>query len=56
MGRKIGTIIGVILAIWVAFMAVGWIFAMVKTFLIVGLIAVAVVAVVSLVAGRSRHA
>ncbi|MDR2983372.1 MAG: hypothetical protein LBV34_00890 [Nocardiopsaceae bacterium] len=54
MGRKIGTILGVILAIWVAFMAVGWIFAMVKTFLIVGLIAVAVVVVVSLVAGRSR--
>jgi hypothetical protein len=53
-GRKIGTILGVILAIWVAFMAVGWIFAMVKTFFVVGLIAVAVFVLVSLVAGRPR--
>jgi hypothetical protein len=53
-GRKIGTILGVILAVWVAFMALGWIFAMVKTFLIIGLIAVAVFIVVSLVAGRPR--
>ena len=54
MGRKIGTIVGVISAIWVAFMALGGIFAMVKTFLIVGLIAVAVFIVVWLVAGRRR--
>jgi hypothetical protein len=53
MGRKIGTILGVILAIWVAFMALGWILAMVKTFLIIGLIAVVFV-IVSLVAGRAR--
>jgi ABC-type bacteriocin/lantibiotic exporter with double-glycine peptidase domain len=55
MGRKIGTILGVILAIWVAFMAAGWIFAMVKTFLIVGLIAVVVFVIVSLAAGRPRR-
>ena len=55
MGRKIGTILGVILAIWVAFMAAGWIFAMVKTFLIIGLIAVVVFIIVSLAAGRPRH-
>ena len=55
MGRKIGTILGVILAIWVAVMAAGWIFAMVKTFLIVGLIAVVVFIVVSLAAGRPRR-
>jgi len=55
MGRKIGTILGVILAIWVAFMAVGWIFAMVKTFLIVGLIAVVVFITVTLVAGKPRR-
>jgi hypothetical protein len=55
MGRKIGTILGVILAIWVAFMAAGWIFAMVKTFLIIGLIAVVVFVIVSLAAGRPRR-
>jgi hypothetical protein len=54
-GRRIGTILGVILAIWVAFTALGWIFAMVKTFLIVGLIAVAVFIVVWVAAGRSRR-
>jgi hypothetical protein len=54
MGRKIGTILGAILAIWVAFMAFGWILAMVKTFLIIGLIAVVVFVIVSLVAGRAR--
>lgn len=54
MGQKIGTILGVILAIWVAFMALGWMLAMVKTFLIIGLIAVFVFIIVSLVAGRAR--
>jgi L-asparagine transporter-like permease len=54
-GRKIGTILGVILAIWVAFMALGWIFAMVKTFVIIALIAVVVFIVVSLAAGRPRR-
>jgi hypothetical protein len=53
-GKKIGTILGVILAIWVAFMALGWILAMVKTFLIIGLIAVVVFIIVSLVAGWAR--
>jgi hypothetical protein len=53
-GKKIGTILGVILAIWVAFMGLGWILAMVKTFLIIGLIAVVVFVIVSLVAGRPR--
>jgi hypothetical protein len=55
MGRMIWTILGAILAIWLAFMAVGWIFAMLKTFLIIGLIAVVVFIVVSLVAGRPRR-
>jgi hypothetical protein len=54
-GRKIGAILGVILGIWVAFMALGRIFAMVKTFVIIGLIAVAVFIVVSLAAGRPRR-
>jgi len=55
MGRMIWTILGAILAIWLVFMAVGWIFAMLKTFFILGLIAVVVVIVVSLLAGRSRR-
>jgi len=55
MGRKIWAILGAILAIWLAFMAVGWITAMLKMFLIVGLIAVGVVFVVSLVARNSRR-
>jgi hypothetical protein len=55
MGRMIWTILGVILAIWLAFTAVGWIFAMVKTFFIIGLIAVVVFIVVSLVARRARR-
>ena len=53
MGRKIGTVLGAILAIWLAVAAAGGIFATLKTFLIIGLIALAVFIVVWLVAGRS---
>jgi hypothetical protein len=56
MGRMIWTILGAILAIWLAFMAIGWIFAMLKTFFIIGLIAVVVFVVVWLLAGRARRA
>jgi hypothetical protein len=56
MGRMIWTILGAILAIWLAFMASGWIFAMLKTFFIIGLIAVVVFIIVWLLAGRSRRA
>lgn len=52
MGRIIGTILGAILAIWLAFMAAGGIVATLKTFLIIGLIAMAVFIVVWLVARR----
>ena len=55
MGRTIGTIIGVIFAIWLAVAAAGGIFATFKTSLIIGLIALAVFVVVWLVAGRSRR-
>ncbi len=55
MGRMIWTILGAILAIWVAFMAIGWIFGMLKTFFIIGLIAVVVFIVVRLLAGRPRR-
>jgi hypothetical protein len=52
MGRMIWRILGVILAIWLVFMAIGWIFAMLKTFFIIGLIAVVVFIVVSLLSKR----
>ena len=55
MGRIIGIILGAILAIWLAFTAAGGIFATLKTFLIIGLIAMAVFIVVWLVARGSRR-
>jgi hypothetical protein len=55
MGRIIGTILGAILAIWLAVAAAGGIFATVKTFLIIGLIAAAVIIVVWLLAGRPKR-
>ena len=55
MSRMIWTILGAILAVWLAFTAVGWIFAMLKTFLVIGLIAVVVVIIVWLLAGRVRR-
>jgi predicted lipid-binding transport protein (Tim44 family) len=55
MGRIIGTILGAILTIWLAFVAAGGIFGTLKTFVITGLIAMAVVIVVWLVARRPRR-
>ena len=55
MGRMILTILGAILAIWLVFMAIGWIFAMLKTFFVIGLIAVAAFVVVSLLSKRPRR-
>jgi hypothetical protein len=52
MGRIIGTILGAILAVWLAVTAAGGIVATFKTFLIIGLIAMAVFVVVWLVAKR----
>jgi len=54
-GRIIGTILGGILAVWLAVTVGGGIFATLKTFLIIGLIAMAVFIVVWLVAGRPRR-
>jgi predicted lipid-binding transport protein (Tim44 family) len=54
MGRIIGTILGAILAIWLAVTAAGGIFATFKMFLIIGLIAMAVFIAVWLVARRPR--
>jgi hypothetical protein len=55
MGRVIGTILGAILAIWIAVSAADGIFGTLKTFLIIGLIALAVFIVVWFVAGRPRR-
>jgi hypothetical protein len=55
MGRMILRVLGAILAVWLVFMAVGWVLAMVKTFVIIALIAVVVFIVVSLLARRSRR-
>src|SRR5215469_2839126 len=55
MRRIIGTIVGAILAISLAFTAVGRIVATLKMFLIIGLIAIAVVIIVWLVARRPRR-
>jgi hypothetical protein len=55
MGRIIGTILGVILTIWLAVTAAGGIFATLKTFLIIALIAMAVFIVVWLVARGPRR-
>ena len=53
MGRIIGTILGAILAIWLAVTVAGGIVATFKTFVIIGLIAMAVFVVVWLVARRA---
>jgi hypothetical protein len=55
MGRMILKAVGAIVAIWGAFTAIGGIFAMVKTFVIIGLIAAVVVIVVWLLAKRARR-
>ncbi len=55
MGRVIGTILGAILAIWLAFTAIGGIFAALKAFVIIGLIAMAVFIIVWLVARNPRR-
>jgi hypothetical protein len=55
MGRMILKILGVILGIWAGFTAIGWIFAMVKTFVIIGLIAAVVFIAVWVLARRSRR-
>jgi hypothetical protein len=55
MGRIIGTILGTTLAIWLVVTTAGGIAATLKTFLIVGLIAMGVFIVVWLVARRPHR-
>ncbi|WP_019633626.1 hypothetical protein [Actinomadura atramentaria] len=54
MGRTILTVIGVILAIWLAFTLLGWLFSLLKFFVVVGAIAAVVYLVVTLVAKSSK--
>jgi hypothetical protein len=54
MGRMIWAILGAVLAIWLVFMAIGSIFAMLKTFVVIVLIAAVVFIVVSLLSKRRR--
>ena len=56
MRRIIGTIVGAIVAVSLAITSVGSIVATLKTFLIIGLIAMAVIIIVWLVARRPRSA
>jgi len=55
MGRMIMKAVGAIVAIWGVFTAIGGIFAMVKTFLIIGLIAAVVAIVVWRLTKRARR-
>jgi hypothetical protein len=55
MSRIIGAILGAILAAWLAFTAIDWIFPMLRTFAVIGLIAVVVAIVVWILAGRNRR-
>jgi hypothetical protein len=55
MRRIIGTIVGAIVAVSLAITSVGSIVATLKTFLIIGLIAIAVIIIVWLVARRPRR-
>jgi len=55
MGRMIGKILGAILAIWLIVTAIGGFTAILKTFVITGLIAAVVFIVVWVVAGRRRQ-
>ena len=55
MGRIIGKILGAILAIWGIFTAIGWFSAVLKMFVITGLIVAVVFIVVWLLAGRRRQ-
>ncbi len=56
MGKTILASLGAILAIWLILMVIGWVFAMFKTFFIIGLIGVVLFIVVSLVARTRRRA
>jgi hypothetical protein len=55
MGRIIGTVLGAIFAIWLAVTAASGIIGTFKTFVVIGLIAMAVFVVVWLVARRPHR-
>ncbi len=55
MARVISKIVAAILALWAAFAAIGSIFAMLKTFVVIGLIVAAAVVLVIVLAKRRRR-
>ena len=55
MGRIV-KILGGMLASWLGLMAIGWIFSMLKVFIIIGLIALAVFIIVVVLSKRRRPA
>jgi len=55
MGRIV-KILGGMLASWLGLMAIGWFFSMLKAFIIIGLIALAVVIIVVVLSKRRRPA
>jgi hypothetical protein len=54
MGRTILTVLGVLLAVWVAFMVIGMIISALKFFFFIGLLALAVFFVVVVVGRLSK--
>ncbi|MFC6886876.1 MULTISPECIES: hypothetical protein [Actinomadura] len=54
MGRTILTIVGVVLALWLVVTVIGAIFSMLKLFFFIGLIAVVVMLVVSLISKSAK--
>lgn len=55
MGRTILTIVGVVLAIWLAMTLIGAIISMLKLFFFIGFVAVLVVLAVTIVSKMSRN-
>jgi hypothetical protein len=55
MGRMMMKILGAVVAIWAGLTAIGSVFAMVKTFVIIGLIAAVVFIIVWVLVKRSRR-
>jgi hypothetical protein len=55
MGRKIMAVLGVLLAVWLLFSVIGWIFAALKFLLFVGVIAFVVTLAVILIGKMSAR-
>lgn len=56
MGSVVLKVLGVLLAVWLAFAVIGWLLAMLKLFVFVGLIALIVMVIVRMIAKSGRTA